>query len=77
MNIKYFEVQCGDDDSPNLYHMVIKATRKPSVDEAQKFCQSDIDLLHLDNVTGVYDLEDWEVEKFFDCSKKDKWPVFS
>lgn len=77
MNIKYFKVQHGDDDSPNLCYLVIRGTRKPSVEEAQKWCQPDIVLRHLDNVTGVYDLEDWEVEKIYDCGDKDHWPVFS
>ena len=82
--IRYFEVEfdnevrsreCGD-DAVGFYSICIRAMRKPSHEEAEEFCKSDIEAMGYKHVVAVREIDAYEAHQFFDEDEEEKYPVF-
>lgn len=82
--IRYFEVEFDSEVRSNecgyetieFYSICIRATRKPSCEEAEEFCKSDIEAMGYKHVVGVTEIDAYEAHQFFDMDEEEKYPVF-
>ena len=72
----YYEVTFGSVTRKETDSICIKATRKPTLAEAKKFCQRDMQLLGYSYVVNVRWLSMYEALKIFDMSDDYEWPIF-
>lgn len=72
----YYEVLFGSSKRKETDSICIKATRKPTIKEAEEFCKRDMRLLRYEYVVNVKWMGMYEALKIFDMSDNYEWPVF-
>ena len=72
----YYEVTFGSVTKKETDSICIKATRKPTIKEAEEFCKRDMRLLRYEYVVNVRWLSMYEALNIFDMSDNYEWPVF-
>ena len=81
MEIKYFEIIFSDDDhEPECLAdeaMCIKGYRRPSIEEANRFCRYDVENIFHMPVTGVYEIDEERARAWYDFSNESEWPIFN
>ena len=76
-NIKYYEVEFGKKaDETDVYSMCIVGVRKPTIEEAEKFLASDLEMMGYDYITEVWEIDFDEAHNFFDMERENDFPVF-
>ena len=50
--------------------------RKPTLEEAAKFCAKDMEIMNYKYVVNVIEIDIEEAKTFFDMSNMDKFPIF-
>lgn len=76
-NIKYYEVEFGKrEDETDVFSMCIVGVRKPTIEEAEKFLASDLEMMDYDHVTEVLEIDYDEAHNFFDMERENNFPVF-
>ena len=76
-NIKYYEVEFGKrEDKADVFSMCIIGICKPTIEEAEKFLASDLEMMGYDHVNEVLQIDFDEAHKFFDMEKENNFPVF-
>lgn len=76
-NIKYYEVEFGKrTDETDVFSMCIVGVRKPTIEEAEKFLASDLEMMGYDYVTEVLEIDYDEAHNFFDMERENDFPVF-
>ena len=74
---KYYEVVFRSYKSlTDTYSICIKATREPTIREAEEFCKEDMEKMGYDYVNEVIEMTEQEAYIFFDMETECKWPVF-
>lgn len=64
-------------DFEDGYSMVIRATHKPTLDEANRWLAPDIEQMKCGPVTNVTDeISEEDARQFYDFTNERKWPVF-
>lgn len=64
-------------DFADGYSMVIRATHKPTLDEANKWLAPDIEQMKCGKVTNITDeISEEDARQFYDFTNERKWPVF-
>lgn len=71
--MKYFEIEFSNDYRDEC--ICIKGNREPTIEEAQKFCQKDSEMLKMP-VTNVYPIGESVARDCYDFSNELNWPVF-
>ena len=83
--LRYFEVEFDnqprdkegwDGDSAGDYSICILGERKPSIEEAARFCKRDMELMGYKYVVNVLEISQEEARTFFDMEKEKDFPVF-
>lgn len=72
----YYEVTFGSVTKKETDSICIKATRKPTIEEAERFCKRDMRLLGYEYVVNIRWLSMYDALKIFDMSDDYEWPVF-
>ena len=76
-NIKYYEVEFGKRaDETDVFSMCIVGKRKPTIEEAEKFLASDLEMMGYDHVTEVLEIDHDEAHNFFDMERENQFPIF-
>jgi hypothetical protein len=76
-NIKYYEVEFGKrTDETDVFSMCIVGKRKPTIEEAEKFLASDLEMMGYDYVTEVLEIDHDEAHNFFDMERENQFPIF-
>lgn len=76
-NIKYYEVEFGKrEDETDVFSMCIVGVRKPTIEEAEKFLASDLEMMGYDHVNEVIEIDFEEAHNFFDMERENNFPVF-
>lgn len=74
---KYYEVVFRKYNGlTDTYSICIKATREPTIREAEEFCKEDMEKMGYDYVDEVIEMTEQEAYMFFDMKTECKWPVF-
>ena len=73
---KYFEVEFETNEKDNPTICII-GTRKPSIDEAEKFCAEDMEQFNYDKVIAVRELTERDAYKLYDMEDIVEFPVFT
>lgn len=84
MGKKYFEIEFDNDkrsrdtdgDIVGDYSICIIGTRKPSIEEAEQFCKSDMEQMGYKYVVNVLEIDAEEAHSFFDMERESEFPVF-
>ena len=75
---KYYEVEFGTSkDLSDSYSICIIGERKPSIEEAQEFCKTDLQALGYEHVTDVLEISADEAHRFFDMENEATLPIFA
>ena len=74
--MRYFEVEFGDTQGISDYSICIIGKRKPSIEEAEKFCSTDMKNMNYKYVINVIEIEEQEARTFFDMEDVPNFPVF-
>lgn len=81
MNVQYYELNFGINTSDGVieseYSMVIKATREPTIAEAENFIADDMENLGYDTIYSILPISEQEVYSFYDTENIDNWKIFS
>ena len=76
-SIKYYEVEFGKQaDEADVFSMCVVGVRKPTIEEAEVFLASDLEMMGYDYVTEVLEIDFDEAHKFFDMERENDFPVF-
>lgn len=76
-NIKYYEVEFGKRaDETDVFSMCIVGKCKPTIEEAEKFLASDLEMMGYDHVTEVLEIDYDEAHNFFDMERENQFPIF-
>lgn len=84
MSKKYFEIEFDNsprgrewnEDCIGDYSICIIGERKPSFEEAEQFCKSDMEIMGYKYVVGITEIDSEEAHTFFDMEQEDKLPIF-
>ena len=76
---KYFEVELsnfGENGDYDQYSMCIIGERKPSIEEAEWFLKSDMEMLGYKYVQEILEIDKWEAHMYFNMDGEENFPIF-